>query len=153
MSAKPAADLPPNVCNFRLSEVRNFRLSLTAGKVSGRSQAEPQPPPRILAGASQEGFGRGIGLVERRSARCICCGEVTFKGFEQDLAGPGREVEVSHLAQGGEALEGLGGEADLEGGVARHALHGTGSTGIFLATRTKEQIASGASHHDARNSW
>ena len=31
MSAKPAADLPPNVCNFRLSEVRNFRLSLTSG--------------------------------------------------------------------------------------------------------------------------
>ena len=28
-SAKPAAVLPPKVCNFRLSEVRNFRLTLT----------------------------------------------------------------------------------------------------------------------------
>ena len=28
-SAKPAAVLPPNVCNFRLTEVRNFRLTLT----------------------------------------------------------------------------------------------------------------------------
>ncbi len=28
-SAKPAAVLPSNVCNFRLSEVRNFRLTLT----------------------------------------------------------------------------------------------------------------------------
>ena len=35
MSAKPAADLPPNVCNFRLSEVRNFRLSLTRNAVRG----------------------------------------------------------------------------------------------------------------------
>ena len=27
--AKPAVDLPSDVCNFRLSEVRNFRLTLT----------------------------------------------------------------------------------------------------------------------------
>ncbi len=27
--AKPAEDLPSDVCNFRLSEVRNFRLTLT----------------------------------------------------------------------------------------------------------------------------
>ena len=42
--------------------------------------------------------------------------------------------------------EGLGWEADLEDGVARHALHGTGSTGIPLATRSEEPVASGASH-------
>ena len=28
-SAKPAVDLPSNVCNFRLAEVRNFRSTLT----------------------------------------------------------------------------------------------------------------------------
>ncbi len=28
--AKAAVDLPSDVCNFRLSEVRNFRLTLTA---------------------------------------------------------------------------------------------------------------------------
>ena len=41
MSAKPAADLPPNVCNFRLSEVRNFRLSLTSSRMS------PQPAGQV----------------------------------------------------------------------------------------------------------
>ena len=35
-SAQPAADLPPDVCNFRLSEVRNFRLSLTTGRTGLR---------------------------------------------------------------------------------------------------------------------
>ena len=40
------------------------------------------------------------------------------------------------LAQGGEAMEGLGGEADLEGGVPRHGIHGTGSTSISPATRS-----------------
>ena len=39
MSAKPAADLPPNVCNIRLSEVRNFRLSLTGPGLSSSDSA------------------------------------------------------------------------------------------------------------------
>ena len=37
-SAKPAVDLPSDVCNFRLSEVRNFDLTLTMGSQVGRSK-------------------------------------------------------------------------------------------------------------------
>ena len=52
--------------------------------------------------------GRGIGLAVRRSVRGVRFGKVALEGVER--------------------------EADLEGGVARHAFHGAGSTGISAAT-------------------
>ena len=47
-SAKPAVDLPSDVCNFRLSEVRNFRLTLTqdADELRAHARSLAGPPPR-----------------------------------------------------------------------------------------------------------
>ena len=70
------------------------------------------PPAGDRGGRRRRGIGRG-GICVR--------GEVLLEGVEQDLAGPGGHIQVALLAQGGEALEGLAGEADLEGGVAGHA--------------------------------
>ena len=43
-SAKPAADHPSNVCNFHLSEVRNFRLTLTSSPSRCDSNLHFSPP-------------------------------------------------------------------------------------------------------------
>ena len=45
-SAKPAVDLPSDACNFRLSEVRNFRLTLTAIQIDPNQDPHTDPALR-----------------------------------------------------------------------------------------------------------
>ena len=50
-----------------------------AGTVAGGTPAAPGNPGRMPAG---EGRRQGSGVIEWRSARCVCCREVALKAFE-----------------------------------------------------------------------
>ena len=63
--AKPAVDLPSDVCNFRLSEVRNFRLTLTDNVVGHGGDGSRRPSachPEVLGWIGNECDGAGPGL-------------------------------------------------------------------------------------------
>ena len=89
-SAKPVADLPRDVCNFRLSEVRNFRLKLTVapcltlpvGKPGAQCPTAAGPwgfdIHRLDHGGARVGVednGLAVGAVDDGGPRLVDAGE------------------------------------------------------------------------------